>query len=170
MLNGVPFYQHTVGCILCNPSDKWHILSHSLYYEISSKLFLFVGSWILLQFSLVCNIWFQHFNCMVCIYPLLKFNLTLAFSSQCVPRISWMFLFPLNAVIGSFLKISLSFWFTCKTFQFLLMVLVIFGRNWLYVITKGILSDFFHVPFSIIRSIEYIYISIYLYIANQEEF
>ena len=97
-------------------------------------------------------------------FEIFKFNLTLAFSSQCVPRISWMFLFPLNAVVGSFLKISLSFWFTCKTFQFLLMVWVIFGRNRLYVITRGILSDFFHVPFSKIRSIEYIYIFQYIYI------
>ena len=54
-----------------------------------------------------------------------------------------MFLFHLNAVVGSFLKISLRLSITCKIFKFFLMVLVVFVRNQLYVITRGILSDFF---------------------------
>ena len=54
-----------------------------------------------------------------------------------------MFLFRLNAVIGSFLKISLRLLITCKIFQFFLMVLVVFVTNQLYAITSGILSDFF---------------------------
>ena len=92
---------------------------------------------------------------MVCIYNLLKSKsfLTLPCSIQCVPIVFWMFLFRLNAVIGSFLKISLKFSFICKTIQFFLMVLVIFDRNRLYVITKGILSDFCRVSFSVIKSI-----------------
>ena len=66
-----------------------------------------------------------------------------------------MLLFRLNAVIGSFLKISLTFSITCKTFHFFLVVLVIFVRNQLYVITRDILSDFICI---------YIYIYIYIYI------
>ena len=83
-----------------------------------------------------------------------KFFLTLLFSIECVPIIFWMVLFRLNAVIGSFLKIALRFLFICKIFQFFLMVLIIFGRNQLYVITRGILSDFFRLSFSVIRSIK----------------
>ena len=79
-----------------------------------------------------------------------KSFLTLRFSIKCVPVISGMFL---NAVIISFLKISLTFLFICKIFQFLLTVFVIFGRNWLYIIRRGILSDFCDVSFSVIRSI-----------------
>ena len=56
-------------------------------------------------------------------------------------------LFRLDAVIASFLKISLSFLFIRKRFQFFLTVLVIFGRNRLYVITRGILTNFFRVFF-----------------------
>ena len=59
------------------------------------------------------------------------------------PITSWMFLFRLNAVIGSFLKISLRILITCKIFQFFLMVLVVFVRNQLHVITRGVLFDFF---------------------------
>ena len=82
-----------------------------------------------------------------------KSFLTLLFSIQCVSIISWMFLLRLNAAISSFLKLFLRFSFISKIFQFFLMVLVIFGRSRLYVITRGILSDFFHVSFSVIRSI-----------------
>ena len=53
-----------------------------------------------------------------------------------------MFLFRLNVAIGSFLKITLRLLITCKIFQFFLMVLVVFVRNQLYVITRGILSEF----------------------------
>ena len=45
------------------------------------------------------------------------------------------------------------FSFICKIFQYFLMVLVIFGRNRLHVITRGILSDFCRVSFSVARSI-----------------
>ena len=78
---------------------------------------------------------------------------TLTFSIQCVPMISWMFLFCINGAISSILKISLKFWFICKVFQFFLMVLAVFSRNQWYVITRGILSDFSCVSFSVIRSI-----------------
>ena len=37
--------------------------------------------------------------------------------------------------------------------QFFLMALVIFGRNWFHVITKGILSDICRLSFFLIRSI-----------------
>ena len=65
----------------------------------------------------------------------------------------WKVLFCLNDVIDIFLKISLKFLSICKIFLFFLMVLVTLGRNWLYVIMIGILSDFCCVSFSIIRSI-----------------
>ena len=58
----------------------------------------------------------------------------------------------------------LRFSFICKIIQFFLMVLVIFGRNRLYVITRGILFDFFRVSFSVIKSIQYIYRYVYIYI------
>ena len=86
-------------------------------------------------------------------FKIFKSFLTLPFSIQCVPIISWMVLFHLNAVIGSFLKIYLKNSFICKKFQYFLMVLVISGRNWFYVITRDILSDFWRVSFSVIRSI-----------------
>ena len=83
-----------------------------------------------------------------------KFFLNLLFSTQCVTIISWMFFFfHLNVAIGSFLKIYLKFLFMCKTFSFFLIILIIFGRNWLYVIMKGIMFDFSCVSFPIIRSI-----------------
>ena len=75
------------------------------------------------------------------------------------PITSWMFLFRLNAAIGSFLKISLRFSITCKIFQFFLMVLVVFVRNQLHVITRGILFDFFVWL--------YVYIYIYIYMLGQ---
>ena len=61
-------------------------------------------------------------------FKVFKSFLTLSFFIQCVPIISWIFLFCLNAVIGSFLKIYWRFSFTCKIFQFFLMVLAIFCR------------------------------------------
>ena len=95
-------------------------------------------------------------------FKVFRFLLTLPFSIQCLPIISWIFLFRLNAVIGSFLKISLRFLFICKIFQFFQMVLVIFDRNRLYVITRGVLPDFF-ASFAVIRSIQYIHTYIYIY-------
>ena len=65
----------------------------------------------------------------------------------------WKVLFCLNDVIDIFLKISLKFLSICKIFLFFLMVLVTLGRNWLYVIMIGILSDFCCVSFSTIRSV-----------------
>ena len=62
-----------------------------------------------------------------------SFSLTLPCSTQCVPM----------------LLVDFSFIF--KIFQFFLMVLVIFSRNQLYVITRGILSDFCRVSLSVIR-------------------
>ena len=62
-------------------------------------------------------------------FKVFKSFLTLPFSIQCVPIIYSMFMFHLNADIGSFLKISLKFSFICKIFQFFLMVSVVFGRN-----------------------------------------
>ena len=80
--------------------------------------------------------------------------MTLLFSIQCVPIFFWMWLFFLNAVVGlnAVLKIHLKFSFICKIFQWFLMVLVIFGRNLLYVITSGILW-FLTCVFSVTRSI-----------------
>ena len=86
-------------------------------------------------------------------FKVFKYFLTLPCSIQCVPIISWMFLFRLNAAIGSFLKISLTLLFICKIFQFFLMVLVIFGRYRIYINTRGILCDFSGVYFSVIRSV-----------------
>ena len=88
-------------------------------------------------------------------FKVFKSFLILPLSIQCVPIISWMLLFCLNAVIGSFLKIFLRFLFTRKIFQFFVMVLVIFCRNQLYIIKRGILSDL------------YIYIYIYIFHAGQ---
>ena len=106
------------------------------------------------------------FNCLQHIFPTFDLHgvhlssfkgfksfLILPLSTQCVPIISWMFLFRLNALTGSFFKISLKFSFICKIFQFFLMVLVIFGRNRLYVIKRGILFDFCRVSLSVMRSI-----------------
>ena len=72
-------------------------------------------------------------------FKVFKYFLTLPISIQCVAIIDWVFLFRLNAVIVSVLKISLRFFFICEIFQFFLMVLVIFGRNQLNVITRSIL-------------------------------
>ena len=84
-------------------------------------------------------------------FKVFKSFLILPFSIQYIRIIPWMFLFRFNDSIGSFLKISLKFLFIY--FQFFLMVLVIFGRNMLYVITRGILSDFCCVCFTVTRSI-----------------
>ena len=78
-------------------------------------------------------------------FNVFKFFLTLLFSIQCVPIVSWMFLFRLNAVL------LVHFWKFLP--KFFLMVLVIFCRNHLYVITRGILSDVYGVSFLVIRSI-----------------
>ena len=87
-------------------------------------------------------------------FKVFKFFLILLFSTQCVTIISWVFFFfHLNVAIGSFLKIYLKFLFMCKTFPFFLIILIIFGRNQLYVIMKGIMFDFSCVSFPIIRSI-----------------
>ena len=48
------------------------------------------------------------------------------------------------------MKILLRLLFICKIFQFFLMVSVIFSRSRSYVITRGILFDFFRVSFSVI--------------------
>ena len=120
--------------------------------------------WKILQVFFVC--WLLNvvvvFTCLKHIFPAFdlqgihwisfKSFLTLPCSIQCIPNIR-IFLFHLNAVLGSFLKISLKFSFVCKIFQFFLIVLIIIGRNQLYIITRGILSDFFRVSFSAIRSI-----------------
>ena len=81
-------------------------------------------------------------------YPMCpKNSLDIFVSFKCtVPIISWMFLFRLNDVV-SFLKIPLKFSFICKIFQFFLMILVILGRNRLYVIMWDVLSDFCSVFF-----------------------
>ena len=135
--------------------------------------------WNIFQFFLFFFCWLLNlvvvFTCLQHIFPafdlhgvhlpsfkVFRFLLTLPFSIQCLPIISWIFLFCLNAVIGSFLKISLRFLFICKIFQFFQMVLVIFDRNRLYVITRGILSDFF-ASFAVMRSIQCIHIYIYIY-------
>ena len=86
-------------------------------------------------------------------FKVFKSFLTFPLGIQCVPIISCMFLFRLDAATGSILKISLRFLFICKMFQFFLMVLVIIGRNRLYVITRGICLIFFCLSFSVIRSI-----------------
>ena len=136
--------------------------------------------WNIFQFLLFCCCWLLNlvvvFTCLQHIFPafdlhgvhlpsfkVFRFLLTLPFSIQCLPIISWIFLFCLNAVIGSFLKISLRFLFIYKIFQFFQMVLVIFDRNRLYVITRGVLPDFF-ASFAVIRSIQYTHIYIYIYI------
>ena len=103
-------------------------------------------------------------------FKVFRFLLTLPFSIQCLPIISWIFLFCLNAVIGSFLKISLRFLFIFKIFQFFQRVLVIFDRNRLYVITRGILSDYFCVfcrnkvdaIYTLYTYIIYMYICVYM--------
>ena len=65
----------------------------------------------------------------------------------------WCFFFQINAVIGSFLKVSLKFPFFCNILQFFIIVLVKIGKNRLYVITRGYLSDFCRVSLSVIMLI-----------------
>ena len=77
------------------------------------------------------------------------------------PVTSWMFLFRLNAVIGSFLKISLRILITCKIFQFFLTVSVVFVWNQLHVITRSILFDFF------VWLYVCMYVYIYIYICSR---
>ena len=142
------FYQHTVGsyCTL-------HRINAIFCYAICIVCWC---SWMLLNVVVV-------FTCLQDMFPafdlhnvhlpsfkVFKFFLNLSFFIQCVPIISWMILFLLNAVISSFLNISLKFPYICKILQ---LILVIFGRTRLYVITRVILSDFCLVSFSIIISI-----------------
>ena len=96
------FYRHTVACTLNNPPDKWHILSHNLYC-----VYCLLN--VVVVFTCLQHV-FTAFDLHVVHLPsfkVFKSFLTLPFSIQCVPIISLMFLLRLNAVIGSFLKISL---------------------------------------------------------------
>ena len=151
MLNGVSF--SSTYCRL-------HIM-HSI-----RKMTYSVSQWNIFQVLVVC--WLLNiavvFTFSQHIFPVFALHgvhlpsfkdfkslLTLLFSIQYVSIISEMFLFRLNAVIGSFSKIYLRFSFICKVFQFFVIVLVIFGRNRLHVITRSVLSDFFRVSFSIMK-------------------
>ena len=134
---------------------KWHTLSYSLYCEISLSFVCLLALECCCSFHLFAT-YISSFDMHGVHLPSVKVFicfLTLPFSVKCVSIISWMFLFRLSAVIGSFLKISLKFSFICKVFQFFLMSLVIFGRNRFYVITRDILFDFCRVSFSVISLI-----------------
>ena len=115
-----------------------------MHCEISSCFLCLLALAVVL---FVCNIYFQLLTFLVCdyLFKVCKSFLTFLFSIQCVQIISWMFLFRVNGVITSFLKISLTFSLICKIF---LMILVMFGRNRLHVSTRSC-----HVSFSVIRSI-----------------
>ena len=82
-----------------------------------------------------------------------KSFLTPPFSIQCVPIISGMYLFRLNAVIGSFLKISLKFSFICTIFQFFRMFFIIFGKIGYIKLKEVFCLTFFRVSFSVLWSI-----------------
>ena len=86
-------------------------------------------------------------------FKVFKSLLTLPFSIQCVTMISLMFFFSNKCcywfIFESFFKISVF----CNILQFFIIVLVKIGKNWLYVITRGYLSDFCRVSLSVIMLI-----------------
>ena len=156
MMNDVSFLRHTIGCILCTAKINDIFCLTVCIVKYLPRFVCLLALECCCSFHLlatyISSFWLHSVH--LASFKVFKSFLILPFFIQCFPIISCMFLFSLNAAIGSFLKIYLRFLFTCKIFQFFLMVLVIFSRNQLYVITRGILYDLYI----------YIYLSIYIYI------
>ena len=121
------FYRHTVGCILRTPyANGISCLTVCVVKYLPSFVCLL---------ALECCCSFHLFATYISafdphgrhlpFFKVFKSFLTLLFFIQRAPINFWMFLFCLNDVVGSLLKISLRLSFICKLFQFFLMVLVL---------------------------------------------
>ena len=171
VLKALPFL-HFVFYITCIPLNIWH---SRWIINLMKNLICFLG---LLTLESWCCTWLQH---RALLFPkheehfpgfkvFLFIFYTMLLATLLLPINSLRFSLRLKAVTGSFWIFFFRDWLTDSMFQLFRITLLMFGKNWLYAIVKG-MSVLIGVPFLLlfIRSFLSNFSTVLMWLSNSAE-